>query len=155
MSAADRFSDLRAGIAAAASLDDLAGEVERRARRYCGEHGIPQSVFFGRAITERTTVTYRRDDDGNLVVTRVTERDPEWLPEDLEAALRYQAEQDALCSACGQPRGESFDGANRYEVITHRCDACAAIGQRSWQAHKNRPKNGPPPLGIYYGLKKV
>lgn len=145
---------LKARLATAATADAVAGEFERRVRRYCGERGIPQSVFLGRALNEETTVTYHRDDDGQLVVSRVTVRDPEWLPGDIVAALQYQTEQDALCSGCGQPRAESFDTDSRYDVETHRCVACAGLGQKGWLAQKNRSKNATPQFGVYHSVKK-
>ena len=52
--------------------------------------------------------------------------EPDWLPEDTEAALAWQEEQDALCE-CGQPRSESMspDGPD-YAVTALRCRACEA-----------------------------
>ena len=140
---------------AASAIDEVAGEIDRRVRRYCGEHGIPQSVFLGRVRTERTTVTYKRDDDGNLVVTRVTECDPEWLSGDVAAALRWQAERDSLCSGCGQPRRESFDRANRYAAQRHECGGCAAQQRSAYLEDKNRGKNAPPRFGSYYAVTKL
>lgn len=151
----DFLRDLSARLAEVAEVDEIVGEVERRVRQFCGEHGIPRSIFLGRAITERTTVTYRRDDDGNLVVSRITERDPEWLPEDVEAALRWLVERDALCPGCRQPRRESFDKSNRYTAERHTCQACAPMQRASWQADQNRPKNGAPQFGAYYSAKKL
>lgn len=155
MAAADLLRDLRTRLAGSAKADAVAGEFERRVQRYCGEHGIPQSVFLGRSLNERTTVTYRRDDDGNVVVTRLTERDPEWLVEDVESALLHQADEDAKCPGCGQPRRESFDGAGRYEVEAHTCAACAGMQERSWLAEKNRPKHGRPQFGRYFTVRKA
>lgn len=53
--------------------------------------------------------------------------EPYWLPEDQDAAFEYMQFLDELCSGCGQPRHESFDGSNflAYETTALRCHACA------------------------------
>jgi hypothetical protein len=110
----------------------VAAQLERRAMQYCGPRGIPLSVFLGRVVGPG---------------------DPQWLPEDVAAALKWQSEQDLLCPGCGQPRGESFDKSSRYTVVSHRCEACAALQQRTWMAEKNRSKT--PQFGLYQSVLKV
>lgn len=119
---------------AAAPTPEAEAAAERRIMQYCGAHGIPRSVFLGRVVTPG---------------------EPEWLPEDAVAALRWQAEQDALCAGCHQPRSESFDRAARYNVKSHTCQGCAAREQASWLAQKNHSKNAQPQFGVYFGLTKA
>ncbi len=51
-----------------------------------------------------------------------------WLPDDTDEALAWQAEHDAACAGCGQPRDESFDPdlQHRWAAKALRCHACAA-----------------------------
>lgn len=128
--AADVLRELRARADAEAAKADF----DRRVLRYCAEHGIPRSVFLGRVVAPG---------------------EPLWLREDVVAALQHQADEDALCPGCRQPRVESFDTAARYTVETHKCQSCAAQGQKSWLAEKNRPKNASPQHGVFYTVSKV
>lgn len=130
----DFLRELAARLADSAQADEVVGEFERRVRRYCGEHGIPRSVFLGRVVGPD---------------------EPLWLPADVESALRYQTEQDALCPGCRQPRRESFDTSHRYAAELHICQGCAPMQKASWTAEKNRAKNAPPRFGAYYSVKKL
>jgi len=83
--------------------------VEQVALRYCAPRGIPLSVFLGRTVYPG---------------------EPQWLPDDVEAALEWQAEQARLCSGCGHSLDETmgpdqFDKWNAEK--TGACDACRAI----------------------------
>lgn len=65
---------------------------------------------------------------GKIVETHRTVHEPEWLPEDTQAALEYMEYEESLCpGGCGFPKHESFDRANedsfRVEMIA--CHACA------------------------------
>lgn len=112
----------------------IPASLEPLVMRYCGEHGIPLSVFLGRVVNPG---------------------EPLWLPEDRAAVLKWQAEQDALCPGCRHPRRESFDKANRYNVETHNCQACRELGLASWRAQKARGKTSPPLVGVYYTATPV
>lgn len=58
--------------------------------------------------------------------------EPQWLPEDTELALEWQAEKRAQCADCGHHLDESTDpGSIRdYEAAELVCQACAVIGYR-------------------------
>lgn len=59
--------------------------------------------------------------------------EPLYLPEDLEAVLEWQQEQDLLCPGCGQPRDETMDPElqNAYRARALRCHACAAKARKA------------------------
>lgn len=59
--------------------------------------------------------------------------EPEWLPEDIEAALEWQDYQSSLCSGCGNPKAECFDPKNEddYEAEPLRCHACATRDRKA------------------------
>lgn len=53
--------------------------------------------------------------------------DAQWLPDDTEAALTWQAVQDTKCSGCGHDRAESMAAATEDDWVAKpiRCHACA------------------------------
>jgi len=100
--------------------------------RFCCTAGIPRSVFLGRVVGPG---------------------EPLWLPEDRQAALEWQAYQDALCPGCKRPRVESFDIAmdDHYDVTALQCHACAARDRRAYNRARER-EDGAPPFGLYYAV---
>src|SRR5262245_59814936 len=70
---------------------------------YCAPRGIPHSIFTGRLVAPG---------------------EPQWLDEDVDLALEWQAEQ-TISHHCGQPLDESAGNAEgQYEIRTVRCWAC-------------------------------
>jgi len=72
------------------------------------------------------------------------------LPEDVDAALEWQAYQALSCSGCGQPKHESFSPAGPdYEVTALRCRACEARDTRraAWAEQDNANLHG-----LYFGV---
>lgn len=57
--------------------------------------------------------------------------DPQWLPEDVDLALEWQAEQNMLCRGCGHPLDETTeaDAEDAYDVHEVRCWGCAPAQQ--------------------------
>jgi hypothetical protein len=101
---------------------------ERAALDYCAPRGIPLSVFLGRVIYPG---------------------DPQWLPEDTEAALWWQAN---VCS-CGQLLSESMDPANEklYAAEGLWCFACRAIHREAVaMTGKNPYQDADPTAGTRY-----
>lgn len=89
-----------------------------------------------------------------MVAVRRTVRDPEWLAEDMQAALQWAAYKATICR-CGRSRLESMDPANvnAYEVTEMRCFACQAIGDRAHARAQGRHKDAPPDHGLYSGVR--
>ncbi len=109
---------------------------ERPILGFVGRVGIPRSVFLGR---QRRSVTEHYDPDGNLTGYSVTTSDPEWLPDDQNAALEYDAEQSVLHS-CGHPLDETSNPENApaYFVERFTCAACAALERAEENDRKER-----------------
>jgi hypothetical protein len=59
----------------------------------------------------------------------VTVHDPEWTRDDRMSALGWKAEDDAICSGCGNPVYETIpqDGPE-FTARTVRCRGCEAGG---------------------------
>ncbi len=82
----------------------VASPLERTIRNYCAPRGIPRSTFLC------------------------------WRPDDIRAALEWQAEEDGKCPGCGKPRHETFASeelveaglAPDYVAKKYRCRACEA-----------------------------
>lgn len=61
-----------------------------------------------------------------------------WLPEDITAAMEWQAWERLLCPGCGQPRDESMAHEKHgltytgEAVICHACEA-KAISESDWR----------------------
>lgn len=108
-------------------------EAEQAVYEFCFGDGrsIPPSVFLGRVVARGM---------------------PEWLPEDREAALEWQAYQNSLCPGCRRPRHESFDIAmdDHYDVTALQCHACAARDRRAWNRSQGREPGAPPMFGQFY-----
>lgn len=71
-----------------------------------------------------------------------------WTVADRLMALVWQAERDATCGGCGQPRSESMAPENRnaYEVEAYTCHACVAR-----ELHlKEATSSGFESHGVYY-----
>lgn len=110
------------------STDPLAAVYE-----FCFGDGraVPPSIFLGRVVPKGA---------------------PEWLPEDREAALEWQAYQRSLCPGCKRPRHESFDIAmdDHYDVTPLRCNACYARDSKAWNRNAGRAPDEPPQFGEFY-----
>lgn len=80
--------------------------------------------------------------------------EPQWLPEDTEAALEWLEWKDSLCSGCGQPRHEAFDSANTdaYSVTALECHPCAARERRAYADQQSRDAGQPPAFGRFYAV---
>ena len=77
---------------------------------YCAAHGIPRSIFLGRVWPNPADPT-----------------EPQWLPDDREAAVAWQIEQSLICR-CGHFIDEVWDKAGadlHIEAVAHRCHVCA------------------------------
>lgn len=76
--------------------------------------------------------------------------EPQWLPDDTDAALAWQAAQGDLCPGCGKPRDECFaaDGPH-YEAVPLRCRACEARDV----AARNFAETGSN-AGMYFAVKE-
>lgn len=70
---------------------------------YCAEHGVPHSVFLGRAV-----------EAGG----------PVWLATDRAKALAWMLERGSNCSRCGTPRWEWDADALAYEPVEEYCHGC-------------------------------
>ena len=59
--------------------------------------------------------------------------EPLYLPDDMEAVLEMQREEDLFCPGCGQPRDETMDkeAQDAYESHALRCHACAACERKA------------------------
>lgn len=79
-------------------------------------------------------------------MTRHTVQDPEWLDEDIDAALEYQDYLASLCSGCGHPRDESFNPDLQFEWYGEAltCHACAERDRtaESKRSNKNHDCSG-------------
>jgi predicted Fe-S protein YdhL (DUF1289 family) len=99
--------------------------LEVAVREFCYGHSraVPRSVFLGRTVARG---------------------EPQWLPEDTEAALEWQTYQNSLCPGCRRPRHESFavEMDDHYDVTVLQCHACAA---RDRKAYNTRPEQGEDP----------
>lgn len=80
------------------------------------------------------------------------EREPEWLPEDTDAALEWQAYDRELCPGCKRLRSESCDPKNddKYDVEPVTCHACARRDRYGRMSAETRGEGAPPPAGEYY-----
>jgi hypothetical protein len=79
--------------------------------------------------------------------------EPEWLPEDTEAALEWQDYQDTLCSGCGFPIAECFhpDMEEAYTAAGLTCHACSTRER----AAKERAKHPNADLaGVFFTVTK-
>lgn len=74
-----------------------------------------------------------------------------WSEEDLGYALAWQAEQDAQCSGCGEPRDESMNPDNEtlYAASTTRCYSCAAMARKG----KSLAEGGMEAGGVFLGVR--
>lgn len=92
---------------------------ERRILKAAHHYRVPRSRFLGRVIEPG---------------------EPEWLDEDIEAALEWIAYQDSLCSGCGNPKSECWDPDRdgTYEAIAVQCFACAARDAENRRASEAR-----------------
>lgn len=70
----------------------------------------------------------------------MVEREPEWLDEDIDAALEYIEYEQSLCSGCSRPRSETFaeEADGRYVAEPLTCHACAARDAESRRASEAR-----------------
>lgn len=98
--------------------------LERTALTYAAPRGIPLSVFLGRVVYPG---------------------DPQWLDDDLLAALEWQTEQAGRCKDCGQDLDASTarDNHDEYEAEGVSCHGCRAIDRA---AHKLAGNETPNPL---------
>jgi hypothetical protein len=66
--------------------------------------------------------------------------EPQWLPEDRQAALAWQAEQNIRCNRCGHPKDETMDPANvkRWGAEYRTCYACDAIARAQDRSTEGR-----------------
>ena len=80
-------------------------------------------------------------------------RDPEWLDEDVEAAIEWVEWKADLCG-CGHPRSETFteDAERQYEAKALKCHACA---ERDRLARKWRDDENANPAGLYFAVSRV
>lgn len=108
--------------------------IESAIRDFCygGGRGIPRSVFLGRTVEPD---------------------EPQWLPEDTEAAIEWQLYQNSLCSGCRRPRQESFAVGmdDHYDVTELQCHACAARERRAWNTRPNAGES--PSFGRFFVVK--
>lgn len=90
---------------------------------YAAERGIPLSVFQGRVVA---------DDE------------PEWLPNDRDAALVWLTESKSKCSRCGTWDWEWDNDPNAWEADIWRCRGCEGIDvqQRRLRADTNSRHDG-------------
>jgi hypothetical protein len=78
--------------------------------------------------------------------------EPQWLPEDTEAALAWSVEQRLICQ-CGHFVDETWDAAGAtvgFEAVPHRCHACA---EKERAARKFTETDGGGAAGDTDGLK--
>lgn len=89
--------------------------LEQAALNYCAPRGIPLSEMLGRTVYPG---------------------EPRWLPDDLQAALEWQAEQAGKCSGCGQNLDDTTGEVNfdKWNAEGITCDACRAISRTAHTA---------------------
>jgi hypothetical protein len=107
----------------------------RRELNYCAPRGIPRSIFLGRVWPNPADPT-----------------EPQWLPEDSEAALAWEIERALICQ-CGHFADEVWDAAGadlEFEAVPHRCHACA---EKERAARKFTETDGGGAAGDTAGLK--
>lgn len=81
----------------------------------------------------------------------VTEEESDWSTADLQSALDWQAEQDALCPGCHSPSYETMvheEDAPVYDVVSLVCWRCRAKGLAAESAAESN--GGRSPVGRYY-----
>jgi hypothetical protein len=80
-----------------------------------------------------------------------------WLDEDIEAALEWQAEQEAKCPGCGLPADETMSDDERidYEAISRKCRACEARDIASHDAQKEAEEAKQRLNGWFWAIKEV
>lgn len=81
----------------------------------------------------------------------MTLEEPDWGVDDLRWALDWRAEQDLLCTGCGQPRDETMvheNDAPFYEVRSLVCWHCRATQAAARDAAESNGGQVPP--GRYY-----
>lgn len=80
-----------------------------------------------------------------------------WTPEDREAALAWQAEEQLKCPGCGLPRDETMvdeDAAPFYVVEEVTCHACATRDLVSDAAQQDARKAGHLRAGRYFTVRE-
>ncbi|GAA4934125.1 hypothetical protein HD597_010093 [Nonomuraea thailandensis] len=81
---------------------------------------------------------FEYDDETGRLVRAITEREPEWLEEDLNAAqAAYEEERNRCPGACGLPLDTTVGEANDGAFVApppYRCHACEVIiaRQKEW-----------------------
>ncbi|NUR28508.1 MAG: hypothetical protein HOV83_22160 [Catenulispora sp.] len=79
---------------------------------YCGPRGIPLSVFLGRAVGPS---------------------DPQWLPDDRDAALGWAEFEGRRCKNCGTHPEEWADDKYAYHAHLTECIGCRQQQRRAEQ----------------------
>lgn len=75
-------------------------------------------------------------------------REPQWLPDDFDAALEWQEADQNKCPGCGRPRDECFsDDAPDYEAKPVVCWSCQ---ERDIAAKRFAEANGGQTPGVYF-----
>lgn len=78
---------------------------------FCAEHGIPLSIFFGRAYPNPTDPT-----------------EPYWLPEDTADALGHRAWSRGVCTQCGlHERDWENERDQPYVARARLCNGCKEV----------------------------
>jgi predicted Fe-S protein YdhL (DUF1289 family) len=90
---------------------------------YAGPRGIPRSIFLGRVWPNPADP-----------------EEPQWLPEDFEAALDWAEFEANKCPGCGRQRDECFaDDGPDYEGEALVCWSCHARDVKAQQMTGPQP----------------
>lgn len=108
---------------------------DRVALDYCAPKGIPLSIFLGRVQGFG---------------------EPLWLEDDTRKAVAWQAEQNARCSGCGQPRSECMsEDAPDYEAEMWRCFACEVRDAKMVEVQREAQQGKASNHGAYFVVVKT
>lgn len=66
--------------------------------------------------------------------------EPQWLPDDVDLALEWQAEQALICPGCGHPLDETTaaDSEDAYDVREIRCWGCHPVQEAAHEFEGER-----------------
>lgn len=93
--------------------------------------GVPRSVLLGRVVKRG---------------------EPLWLSDDIDYLLALQADEDTVCSGCGEPMGEAWDDTPKvtelYDADLYWCGGCAAVDRGKRRAATKEDPGSEPTDGL-------